>query len=1116
MRHFNPLGVLLSLPFFCGSALGQGTPTTNAWAPASQDQVYFTENKGQVHDGHHVARADVLFMGITPAQQCIITSKGMSHQLVQLHGHEVKGAVQPIGHAISEHAAGKLEVARVDMEWVNASTTPTAEAFAPLAGHSNYYNVPSAPKGILGVRHFGEVRLHDIYPGIDARFYGQGDAMEYDYEVAMGADHRQIRIRISGTAAKLNRLGQLELSTPLGIIAESAPKVMQGGKELTSRWVQLEHDVWGFEIEGRDLTMAMVIDPIVAVRSWGTYYGGLGNDWGVSSAIDGNDNVYMVGQTTSAEAIATAGSHQQTFGGGTYDAYLVKFDSDGVRLWATYYGGSGDEQGTSCAVNVNGDIHLLGYTTSAAGIATAGSHQETAGGSYDAFLVKFDGDGVRQWATYYGGTGVDLGNACAVAANGSIHLVGSTNTVAGITTVGSHQEAHNGGTWDAYLVQFDSDGIRQWSTYLGGDGIDLGQSCAVDGSGNVLLAGYTGSAGGIATVGGHQEAHAGGTWDPYVVKFNSSGIRQWGTYYGGAGANETGSFCTADASGNIYLTGYSDSDAGIATVGCHQEVRGGGDWDAYLVKFDASGSRQWGTYFGGEGNNDAGTFCTTDGNGDVYLAGFTESAMGIAMPSNHQATYGGGGDGYLVKFNGSGTRQWSTYYGGNGSDVANACGVDGNGNVYLIGTTASASAIATAGSHQSAYGGASWDGFIVRFGECETSSSTLAVEICDSYSAPDGQVYTESGQYIAIIPNVAGCDSTITIDLIVNVAITPVITANGPTDICVGGDVTLTSSAAEQYAWTPDGQSEQAVTVTPGTYAVTITDANGCEATSAPTEVQHLAPYPNVPICLVTVDSTSLFNIIAWEKPMTTAIDSFYVYREMTTNNFQKIGAVAYDSLSLYNDLTANPNETSYRYRLSVLDTCGQESSLGLYHSTIHLLHLGSGNLFWTHYGIEGQPNPVEFYRVYRDDLGTGDFQPISSTVPGGNSTYTDVNASSFPTAEYLIDVTWSISCTATRADVNINTTRSNVEKAEIAVGLADAAAFEFSMFPNPASSSVTLVMPRIATTTLATLRNAMGQDVMQVPVQGGTNELPLHGLANGMYALQIGSSVKRLMIVSP
>lgn len=268
---------------------------------------------------------------------------------------------------------------------------------------------------------------------------------------------------------------------------------------------------------------------------------------------------------------------------------------------------------------------------------------------------------------------------------------------------------------------------------------------------------------------------------------------------------------------------------------------------------------------------------------------------------------------------------------------------------------------------------------------------------------------------------------------------------------------------------------------------------------------------PEVPICLVTVDSTSQYNIVAWQKPETTAIDSFFVYREEGPD-FQKIGVVPYDSLSLYRDFNADPNVTSYRYKLSVLDTCGVEWQQSLAHNTIHFQHLGNGNFQWTLYDIETEGNPVEFYRMYRDEFSNGNFLPINTALPGGNGTFTVTDFASFPNAAYVLDVTWDRSCTASRVDVTINTTRSNIELV-LPTGLQDSDMAEFSLYPNPAQGSVTIALPVDVATINMTMHDALGREVYRQTLSGGQHTIALDGLQSGVYAVRMGSGVRRLVV---
>ncbi len=168
---------------------------------------------------------------------------------------------------------------------------------------------------------------------------------------------------------------------------------------------------------------------------------------------------------------------------------------------------------------------MVGTTQSSNGnsIASALSHQTTLSTNGDAFLVKFNLSGIRQWGTYYGGTGQDLGYGSAIDALGNIYLVGSTRTTTGnaIATPSSYQPVHGGGFWEnAFLAKFNPSGTRQWGTYYGGSGQDFGMACAIDGNGSVYIGGYGSSSTGtiIATTNGHQPTF-GGNSDGFLVKF---------------------------------------------------------------------------------------------------------------------------------------------------------------------------------------------------------------------------------------------------------------------------------------------------------------------------------------------------------------------------------------------------------------------------------------------------------------------------------------------------------------------------------------------------------------------------------------------------------------------
>lgn len=460
-------------------------------------------------------------------------------------------------------------------------------------------------------------------------------------------------------------------------------------------------------------------------RLWGTYYGGSNGDGISSTAIDAYGNVFVCGTTTSADpnVIATNGSHQPNLAGGS-DAFIVKFNSAGVRIWGTYYGGTGNDDADDLVVDYNGDIIIVGGTRSTSGIATAGSHQTIYGGgdSYmgDGFIVKFDSAGTRIWGTYYGGSTHDVCPSVSIDNDNSIIVGGITDSPNNIATTGSHQQT-TGGSYDTFLAKFTSTGVRLWGSYYGGSSYDWGGWIVVDSNNNIVLEGCTqGSIGVISTPGSHQQNYGGGSFDHFIVKFNSAGIRQWGTYYGGTGGDYDGYGLTIDQLNNIYFTGNTDSPNAIATAGSHQSSFGG-NRDGYLVKFDSAGVRQWGTYYGGTGVEVIGTTggVTQPVISAIYLYGTTNSTNNIASSNAYQLSLAGENDTFIAKFDANGLRLWGTYYGGSGNDVASQLTFTSAGTINVAGSTTSTNVIGV-GGFQSTYGGGTGDGFIAKFSNIVT------------------------------------------------------------------------------------------------------------------------------------------------------------------------------------------------------------------------------------------------------------------------------------------------------------------------------------------------------------------------------------------------------------
>lgn len=886
-------GVLLLLAVSISNLMAGNSKTYPAgFKPQENNTISFTENKGQVHDQNYKPRPDVLFGGTDGNLVFHLKNNGISYQLSRANSQDEKDAkLTPIIYESElEGIESKTTIYRLDINWINSNVNASITKGKAIEGFNNYY-LETCPNGALNVKSYENITYQNIYNGIDLKWYQKNGTLKYDYLVAPGANYKQIQLEIKGAILKLQKNGSLLLKTPLGEIIEQAPVVFQNGKTLKSRYV-LKNNVLSFEVENYDPTKELIIDPII--RVYGTYYGGTVVESGQSCSTDANNNVYLSGYTSSTGTIlATTGAHQTTMAGGN-DAFLVKFNAAGSRQWATYLGAAFDDRGYSCATDAAGNIYMTGYTNSNSAFATAGAHQTANGGTYDAFLVKFNSAGVRQWSTYYGGTGDERGWFCSTDASGNVYLTGQTTLTSGtvIATAGVHQPA-SGGSIDAFLVKFNSAGVRQWGTYYGDTGSEIGYGCANDASGNVYLSGETTTSTGtvLVTAAAHQTVYGGSTSDAFLVKFNATnGARIWGTLYGGSSA-DYGYSCATDASGNVYLAGQTASSGVtvIATAGAHQTTNGG--FDAYLVKFNSSGVRQWGTYYG-SGNPEDARSCKTDGSGNVYIAGKTGSAASptlIATTDGHQLTLSGTSDAFIAKFNTSGVRQWGTYYGGTGVENGFGCAVDAAGDFYLAGNTtiSTGTTIANPSSFQSTSGGSD-DAFLVKFTNCtlpaspantslpanqivcalkattltasasgtinwfNSSTGGTSVASGTSFITPilSSGIYTIYAEALTCLPSATRTAITVTINPNPNVIVN-----SGA--ICLGKTFTMTPSGATSYTF-----SSGSATVSPTALTnYTVTGANSFGCTNTVVSSVTVNPNPTITVNSGVICSGNVFTL---------------------------------------------------------------------------------------------------------------------------------------------------------------------------------------------------------------------------------------------------------------
>ncbi|MBK8625314.1 MAG: SBBP repeat-containing protein [Saprospiraceae bacterium] len=388
----------------------------------------------------------------------------------------------------------------------------------------------------------------------------------------------------------------------------------------------------------------------------------------------------------------------------------VAFTQISNRQWSTYHGGNSDDNFRDMAIDAAGNVFVIGSTLSPNAIATTGSYQPNLAGASDVFVAKYDKDGNKIWSTYFGGSEDDFGQSIDLDAVGNVFITGLTFSTTGIATSGTHQ-SNNNGNGDTFIAKFSNNGMRIWGSYLGGEKFDYSNDIELDIAGNPIILGWTNSVTNISTTGAFSTTYNGQN-DVLLAKFNTNGQLLWSTYFGDVGF-DTGLQVESDGLSNIVISGWTSSTVNIVTPGAIQSTYGGNTADVFLAVFSGNGNRLWSTYYGGSGN-DYGDALYVNSMGDIYLSGSTSSPNNIATPSALQSNLAVGYDAFLTKFAIDGTRNWATYFGGNGDDTAYRLRESSNGGIFMVGHTTSSNVMATTGAFQQVKSGGQ-DVFIARF-----------------------------------------------------------------------------------------------------------------------------------------------------------------------------------------------------------------------------------------------------------------------------------------------------------------------------------------------------------------------------------------------------------------
>lgn len=319
-------------------------------------------------------------------------------------------------------------------------------------------------------------------------------------------------------------------------------------------------------------------------------------------------------------------------------------------------------------------------------------------------------------STYLGGAGYDRAYAVAMDSAGNMYAAGETASFKLSSSVATVRTSR-----DLFVSKVAADGTTLvYTTILGSTANDSARAIALDSSANAYVAGVSSGANFPVTTGAYQTASGGGD-DAVIAKLGSTGTLSWATY-AGEGSADIATGIAVDTSGYVYVTGYTASPLFPTTSGAPQTSFGGGTYDAFLLKLNATGtSPVYSTLHGGSGIDISRGVAITSA-GVACIAGVSQSSN-LTVVSAYQSAYKGGGDAMAACLNAAGTGWvYSTYLGGAGVDEANAIALDSSGNAYVAGTTFSKSFPVTYGSYQTTRRG-SYEAFLAKIG---ATGSTLS------------------------------------------------------------------------------------------------------------------------------------------------------------------------------------------------------------------------------------------------------------------------------------------------------------------------------------------------------------------------------------------------------
>jgi len=576
VKNLRLLFLLLgaTLPIYLAAGTSMRTP-----------QIHFIENKGQWKNS-------VLFMAEIPGGRLFIEKHALTYLFEDRHAmHEIQH-----GKAIN-----KLHFQAVKVDFGRINRNLDVQKSEQETFHYNYF---LGPKEFWAsdVKAYRKITLKNIYNGIDLELIGKQNELKLNFIVSPGADPTLIRLNYQGANALKLESDELHVKTDFGEIKEGKPLVFQeaGGnmREIKSAY-RLNGNELSYELGGYTSRLPLIIDPSIV---FGTFIGSNADNFGFSATYDAAGNAYGAGTVYAANFPVTAGAFDVSYSGATTnegfprDVFICKFSSDGSNLlYATFLGGSGNEQPHSMTVNSSGELYVMGTTTSTDFPVSSNAFDTSHNGQYDIFIARFSSNGSSLLSsTYFGGSKDDGINGktnisyagqsnplpynyadnfrseiiCDALSNVYVATCTHSSHTQGYPVLNGSQLTYGGGDQDgAYFKMNPTLTNLAFSSYLGGNGADALYGLTLNWLNELYLVGGTTSPNLPTTFNNYR-----GGIDIIVGRYSSgTGTQQALSIFGTTG-NEQGFFVQAGQvdKNYLYILGQTNTTQNTSAGGYNQ------------------------------------------------------------------------------------------------------------------------------------------------------------------------------------------------------------------------------------------------------------------------------------------------------------------------------------------------------------------------------------------------------------------------------------------------------------------------------------------------------------------------------------------------------------------